>query len=201
MKIWKINNNSRGFTLIEVLVASFIFATVMAIAMGIFALSSNIQVSSEIARNILSDERVAIEQISHDLRMADEGYVFSNSNGEALASNSTSSNYILIKNKDKPDKLYGFIPLTKKLGVKEGNGAWQPLVSSEFDVLSDTDTGNFNKGVLFAGIVPSSSNTVQPFVNIEFIIDNSAYIGKASELVHQTIRTAVTTRAYAIVGQ
>ena len=64
---------NRGFTLIEILVATSIFVGVVVIAIGSFSASTGVQRRTENIRDVGQSGRYALEKISRDIRIAKGG--------------------------------------------------------------------------------------------------------------------------------
>lgn len=192
------NNLQSGFTLVEILVAAFIFGSVVTIAASIFGLSSNVQISTEIMRDTAQQGRFALEQITRDIRISDSGFSFCGSEMDTDCNLlATKSNFIRIHNSN-GDKIYGLSILNNILQektfdkVKDTWSDWQPLISSNFSIEAVDET-------IFSGNLPSVESIEQPSITIKFKIINNN-VRKESEKSILMLETSVTSRAYNVVG-
>jgi len=187
----------RGFTLVEILVATFIFSIVVVMAISIFGLSSNVQISTEMMRSAGQGSRYAVEQISRDIRMNGNNNTisFCLSDFDSTCSTTTiESDYLKIvsvTNSVITTKLYGLIPPDKTvLGIQTNGESWNKLSPDGFKV-----TKIIGSQYLFSG-KPTGFSAVQPFVSIRFSLTNVGIVNKKSEEVTESIRTTVTSRNY-----
>jgi len=186
----------RGFSLIEVLVASFIFAVVATISISIFTMSANVQTATGIKRTAAQDERFSLEEISRNIRLADGGFKFCSSRTICTGNSGNYLNLYQLDSSGNPVlfKTYGLSG--SNLVVVDSVGNEQSLFSSEFYVSESAGSP------IFSGYYPSPVSTQQPYVTILFTIDNiqNQKANKKSEEMIQTLRTSVTSRAYSQVG-
>ena len=64
----KIINNQKGLTLIELLVAVFIFSLLSTVIAGIYVSFSNAQARTKVAQALLNDAQFALEGIAREIR-------------------------------------------------------------------------------------------------------------------------------------
>lgn len=193
----KINSQS-GFTLVEILIASFIFATVIVIAVGIFTITSNTQISSENMRNVAQNGTNILEVISRSVRMADT-FQFCNNisgeNGTDCVDPGIQGNYLRLVSGNTVT-IYAFYPTDKQLKQKSSSeNDFQSLLNNFVQIEQDENNP------VFSGYYPSQSSTKQPEISIDFKISiKPEFVKKQSENVTQTIKTSIATRAYGSVG-
>lgn len=203
MKTFKHEN--KGFTLVEVLIATFIFATVTAISVGIFASSANTQIVTETQRTVVQDERFFLDQLSRDIRLAQCGFQFCSGPDENSCGGISEGSYIIIyPSKDQdgkcvnvPSKMYGLNTASKNIEVIDA-GASSFLFSSDYKISNYVINGIDQP--VFSGYFPSGTSERQPYVTIQFTVENRVTPAKEAEKINQTIITSITTRAYSEVG-
>src|SRR3990167_6255073 len=184
MKQIKNKTMDRGFTLVEILVSVFIFSIVILIAVSIFGISSNVQISTKNIRTVSQDGRFALEQISRDVRMS-KSIKFCKTVSDDLCT-ADEGNYINVINYNGEEKKYGIIPELNTLGVKLAiSSQWSLIIPSDFFVEPD-QTQTIFKGSL--------TNLEQPYVAIKFKITNIGKNIKKSEEVTQTLQTTIVPR-------
>ena len=64
--------DTNGYSIIEVVVAMSVFATIMTLGLGIFMATSRVTTQNEAMRVVQEDVRTALDQISRDIR---EGHI------------------------------------------------------------------------------------------------------------------------------
>lgn len=194
-----IKQKNKGFTLIEVLVAAFIFAGAAVTAASIFAISSNTQISTEISRNLVEDTRFSLEEISREIRLASDEIKFcSDSRCSQLVQTPGQGgiyygDYIKTKS-GSTEKIFGIIPGSNTFGVNTG-GIWQPLMTENYTMSKKEGLSYYFSGIPTPNIPSQIPVTKQPYVSIEMTVEykNPA---KESEKVTETIQTTITSRAY-----
>jgi len=196
---------NKGFTLVEVLIATFIFATVTAISVGIFASSANTQIVTETQRTVVQDERFMLDQLSRDIRLAQCGFQFCSGPSDNSCGGITEGNYIIIypsrdangKCDSPASKMYG-LSADGNIEARDGNN-----VGALFSVVYKISNYISEQGVIypiFSGYYPSGASDQQPYVTIQFNIENREEPAKEAEKIKQTIITTVTSRAYSEIG-
>ena len=199
MKTYKQRN--KGFTLVEVLIAAFIFAVVSAISVGIFASSAGTQIVTEIHRTAVQDERFLIDQVSRDIRLAQCGYEFCGSPSACGGTRSEGDYLIIYPNKNSDGtcdqsiwKMYGLNLADNTIEFRDENSNFSSLFSNAYKISS------YNNNYLFSGYYPSSASAQQPYVTIQFNLENREKPAKEAENIKQTIITSVASRAYSEIG-
>lgn len=192
---------NKGFTLIEILLAAFIFTAVITSSVAIFSMTLNIQNSTKESRELVQEERLALEQISRDIRVSNGAFEFC-SDQNCGTTQDTSSDILKIKSKNDQgqteERIYYVDPSAGTLGYKIGTtGTWQPLFSQRYKVTHADVGSNYFSGVSPKLVLVSNQ---QPYVTIKFKISNQDSVKKESEKITQTLETSVTTRSYESVG-
>lgn len=190
-------SKSRGFTLIEILIAAVIFAAVVSIALGVFTTSSSIQTTTEIMRNTSEGGRYALEAMAREVRLATQGFeicgdVVCDQTFNITAGEDQLSGNFLIVNTAAGVKKYGLEESTLKVWTADSDFG-QSLIADDLEVNQVNDGEPIFKGY-YTGADPSK----QPFVTIQFTVKNKNPV-RVTEEVSQTLRTTVTTRAYGLL--
>ncbi|EKD57012.1 MAG: hypothetical protein ACD_58C00027G0004 [uncultured bacterium] len=177
---------TRGYSLIEVLIASGIFAGVMAMVFATFSVNSSLRNQTKAIRDASISGRYAMEAIARDFRLADSYSI--------LGDNITINSYDQDGNKVIHEYFLGQClpsPNTNvALCTKIDNGSAQALTSTNINILNiNTSESIFNDRN------SGATETMQPILEIKFKI--SANLGKKqTDKFTQTLETAVSGRAY-----
>jgi prepilin-type N-terminal cleavage/methylation domain-containing protein len=181
---------NRGFTLVEILIAVFVFSIVVTTAAGIFTISANTQVETQIARTLAQDERFVLEKISRDIKNSENNIEFcNNSTCSSICDGDCQTDNLRIK-VDGNDKIYSFNG--DNLAVNINGGTFEDIVSSDF-TLSHANGST----AMFSGYA-SATLAKKPYVTIQFTIDNTSNNPemKESEKISQTLKTTIVPRNY-----
>lgn len=167
---------NKGFTLIEVLVASSLFVVAIATAIGTFTLSTGIQTRNFALREGSQNARFIIEAMARDIRGADSFYI-------------DNVNDSLVLTKSNQDFSYSLKTIGNQGNIYYSNGVEEvPLLMSQ-----DITIDNFNiDGVDSTELVSSQE---QSYLDIEMkftVTKGTRDRDKAS----QTVKTSISTRAY-----
>jgi prepilin-type N-terminal cleavage/methylation domain-containing protein len=194
---------NKGFTLIEILLAAFIFTAVITSSVAIFTMTLNVQSSTKESRELVQEERLALEQISRDIRISNGAFEFC-SDQNCTAAQNPPSNFLKVKSINDQgqteERIYYVDSSVGTLGYKivGSETGWQPLFSERYQV---TQMGN-NLG-FFTGVSPKQllESVQQPYVTISFTVSNADNVKKESEKITQSVTTSVTARSYNQIGQ
>jgi prepilin-type N-terminal cleavage/methylation domain-containing protein len=180
---------NRGFTLIEMLVSTAIFAMVMVIALGALLAMSESDRRAQTINTIANNLNFALDSMSrsvrtgfgyncgsvngHDCNLGASSFYFTDSNGRAVAYqlDTTSS---------------ATCGQTGSIGCIErsiNNGAWAPITAPEVVITNLT----------FYLIGSVSGDTLQPKLTITV---NGYALGSANKPVNFNLQTSVTQRIY-----
>lgn len=175
-----------GYSLIEVLIAAGIFASVMAVVFATFSVNSNLSNQSTAIREASVSGRYAVENIAREFRLA-SNYSISETN-DAITIKSYDSN-------GQPVSRQYFIgqcntgSVNNAICLKVDGGAASALTSSDINITGvgvDSVFDDKNSSVIA---------TMQPILQIKFKI--TANVGKKkTETFTQSIETAVAGRSY-----
>ncbi|MFA5872116.1 MAG: prepilin-type N-terminal cleavage/methylation domain-containing protein [Parcubacteria group bacterium] len=116
---WSIRQDSSGLTLIEIMIAIFIFSMIMAAMVALFVSSSGSYQKSRAIKNVMAEAQYAVNSISKDVRMGkiEKGQNVSSPRPEADASR---EDYTMITRNTDNQKVCYFIDLTNGfIGVQE----------------------------------------------------------------------------------
>lgn len=196
--------NKRGFTLIEILLAAFIFTAVVTSAVAIFTMTLNVQSSTRESRELVQEERLALEQISRDVRISNGAFEFCSDQNCTNIQNPP-SDFLKVKSindqNQTEERIYYVDSSVGTLGYKivGSDAGWQPLFSERYKVTQMNNTS------IFTGYSPSqlvdTTQIQQPYVTISFTVSNADSVKKESEKITQSITTSVTTTSYNQIGQ
>lgn len=170
------NQIDRGFTLIEVLIASAIFVILITTVVATFGFSSDLQNKTLAIREASQSARFIIEAIARDIRLADSFEIIDNQKINIIKNNEEISYYF-----EDDDVFYS-----------DGENI-ESLTSDTLQVLTD---GNNQSG--FDGI-DARDKEIQSYVKIKIVFKTTNSFNlenKNSEKFTETIETTVATRAY-----
>jgi len=159
-------NNKNGFTLIEILIASALFVSIISIVLAVLGFSVNLQSRNSAIREASQTARFIIEAISRDVRLAD--------------SYSIPNNYEIIIFKDGESYSYNY------------NEADKTIYYNNLTRLNP-DTVEII-GVNFSG-VDDTNDFIQSYLQIKMTF-RSILGNRSLDTKSQTIETSVATRAY-----
>jgi len=209
----KINKNQSGFTLLELLIATSIFAATIVIIVSAFGLSTKNQRQIRINRDISQNIRYASTEISRQIELSYNGPVINKSGGEitqggrrvynfAIAnspganqavpdySNNGSGDVLFVRGGDNHCRIY-FLDTTGRIAVyidkKEGcTGDWgEPYYLTD----SGTDIGKLE----FEGTMNTKGKEGQAFTRIIIESTNS---DRTEFTISLNTRTVATIRNY-----
>lgn len=166
---------NNGFTLIEILIASSIFAVIVIFAISTFSLNIKGQKQEKLSGNIIQSGQFILENITREVRLAKEikvinpeSFIILSSNGETKEYKKNGSNFAL----------------------KINNGSEQNLLPPLMEIGS----------VKFEGVTTvaiGSPQLKQPYLEMEIIIQDKDYASKpATERNRQVFRTSVVLRNF-----
>jgi len=178
--------SNRGFTLVEILIAVFVFSIVVTTAAGIFTISANTQVETQNARTLAQNERFVLEKISRDIKNSENNIEFcNNSTCSSVCDGDCQTDYLRVGN----DKIYSLV----------GDNIVVNTDNQEVSLISDDFTISHANGstAIFSGYA-STALAKKPYVTIQFTIDNSSNKPemKESEKISQTLKTTIVPRNY-----
>lgn len=182
---------SRGFTLVEVLVATSIFVVVIAMAIGTFSNANVIQVQNQAIRETTQSGMYLIESLARDLHM---------SNGL------TESPYILDGDTLTIRYLQNDVPHTKTYEYTIDENDRGTIIYNDDITNTDVDLLDENLSIKpFTGETsifisdpysPLNIAAVQPNLQIKFQISNNS--ARKSEQSTIPLETTITTRNYPV---
>lgn len=175
-----------GYSLIEVLIASGIFATVMVMVFATFSVNSNIRNQSQAIRDASISGRYAMEAIAREFRLANS-YTLNSS--DDITINTYDENGDKISRRYFVDECNG-ANANQTICVQVGSNTAQPLTSADINVAS----AGANESI-FDDYNSGATPTMQPILHIEFTI-NSNLGKKLTDKFTQTLETSVTGRSY-----
>jgi len=129
MKNIFLNNKNKGFTLIELMVATSIFMIVMLMALGAIVTSSNASKNYQKIRDSVDNVNFALESMTRAIRMGNSYSCLdgSDSDCQELAFTSSSSDYIIYRQESNDDGTYN-------LCKSKNGGTCVPIVSEEVNI-------------------------------------------------------------------
>lgn len=200
---------ARGFTLIEVLLAAFIFTVTIGAITVVFTSSSNMQTQNQVIRDTNQSVQYAIETISRDVKAAKSTYcsvsdvndevtscsVINNikqegfeilSDGTPVYSSSQPGNQLKVLTNE-GEKVYSLVDKTLKVKINS-------------TVYSLTNTNEVKiTGLTFTGVTPTDNLAQQPYVTINVDVEsleNSTAGARKSEKATQALQTTITSNYY-----
>lgn len=185
---WRLIASTRAYTLMEVVIASGIFAVTMMIVLSTFTINSDVRSKTQVIREASVSSRYAVEAIAREFRLAKDYEISPTSDSIILFSyndqgEQTSREYIR-------SQCHGGANQNYAICVKINNtGNFQPMTSADINVLLDEN------GAIFDDKNSKDIGTIQPFLNISFKI--KATLGKKkTDQFEQTIKTTIASRKY-----
>lgn len=181
-----VTRNLRAYTLIEVLIASGIFAVLMTMVMGSISINSNLRNQSKTIREASINARYAIESISRDFRLA--------SDYEISTVDDIITIYSYDENGIKNARIYSIDKcpadnINTSICVQLNNGDKEPLTSPDINIAKSTEDQS-----IFDDEESFLTGNVQPFLEINFQVQ--AKLGKKiTDNFTQTIKTTVASRS------
>lgn len=170
--------SKRGFTLIEVLIASSIFAVIVIFAISTFSLNMKGQKQEKLSGNIIQSGQFIIENITREIRMAKE------------IKEITQDSFTIVSPKGENTETKKYYKNGSNLALKINNGSAQNFLPPPMELGS----------VKFEGVTTAaagSSQLKQPYLEIELIIQNKNYASKPeTERNRQVFRTSVVLRNF-----
>lgn len=177
----------RGFTLIEVLLASFIFMSVVTIAIGSFTSQITLQSSSEAQRNVQQAAQAIVEAISRDVRTI-ETFAIGGSTASCSGLYPDCGDRLEFTLLDGTRKDYRFqsgAVLLCNVGCSSANTLNDPERVEVTDFFVE-------------GLEPNTDPTLQltqPFVVVHLSLQ-TPFTGRAEDHAELEIRTMVTSRLF-----
>ncbi len=207
-------NRIRGFTLLEMLIASGIFAVILLLGFAIFASNSTVQAKVEAQRVVAQGARLSLESIAREIRLANGAFSISSqgqirqtgvafklldgttdvmtnlTSGSRLEiastnlNNVTQTTYRLISLEQLNNHTY--VRMMECVDVTCTSGASAQMTPDAIEVTQLT----------FRGLMPVMANQAnQPFVEINLKVQNGPEV--PTQLVStQALKTVVTSRNY-----
>ena len=178
-----------GFTLIEVLLASFIFMSVVTIAIGSFTSQITLQSTSEAQRNVQQTAQAIIEAISRDVR----------TNAQFAIDTASCTDADLPARHRLPgtvcgDRLRIGSPPNEREYRLQGDEIRLRQGGAGNDPLNDTNRVRVT-GFRVQGIEPAPGLTTQPFLHIYLALETPP-TGRQEEYASIEISTLITSRLY-----
>jgi len=200
---------NQGFTLIEVLLASFIFAITIAAITIVFTSSSNTQTQNQVIRETNQSVQYAIEAISRDVKAAKSTY-YSVSDVQELCKNTANPTQCENDNLGKiKQKGFEILDAGNQLRVLTNEGEKVYSQTDDALVVTITKDGiiktslltNLNevvvKDLTFKGVTPANGLTQQPYVTINVSVESlQNENGRTSEKATQELETTITSNYY-----
>ncbi len=220
--VMKKSQKPNGFTLIEVLLASFIFVVTVGAITVLFITSSNVQTQSKTIRDINQSGRYALEAIARDIKASYSTYytttdpeVDANSNNLGklkVPAFISDGSYLVVRTSVTTCNKYSLevADVEKKINVLRVQSgilinsapghSWAVTdCQTPEDSLPVTDTSQVSiKNITFSGVDPKDDNAQQPFVKITMTVESPQYetTTKAAEKAIQTLETTVVSSSY-----
>lgn len=184
--------SSRGFTLIEVLLAAFIFTVTVGAVTVVFTSSSNMQTKNQVIRETNQSVQYAIETISRDVKAAKSTYY---SVSDVQNDPTKTINGI---------KQPGFVISTDggELTVNTQDGDKTYSLSSDGVLYVDSNPiTNINEvkitSLTFEGKAPVDGLRMQPYVTIKISVESAQNQGgRTAEKATQELETTITSNYY-----
>ncbi len=164
-----------GFTLIEILIAAFIFTVVVGAVTVIFASNNNIKSQTKVIRDTAQSARYALETITRDVQSV-KNFTLPSASG---------SNYFMV---NAPDGVRTYSISDGQIMMAKGSATANP-VTNKNDIKINSIT--------FSGVdtVTALATSKQPYLTVimKYQSPTSSAGGKQSEqLGEQTLQTTVT---------
>ena len=191
-------SNQRGFTLIEVLLASFIFMSVVVIAIGSFMSQLTLQSNTEAQRNVQQTVQAIVETISRDVRTID---TFEFRGASCSTPYQGCGNWLTFNPSDAPGsskrREYRYYDRPQELRLCDpGQAVGGCGIGSTLNDSSRVQITSFRvEGVRVPLPANRLSQTVQPFVVIT-ISAQTVPTGRREEVAQLTVRTMITSRLF-----
>lgn len=173
-KIVKLKNENykKGFTLIEVLIASLIFVVVITVATSVFVVNSTVGDKSRTIRELSQSARYGLESIAREAR-----------NSETM------------------EKVGEELRIKSKVGTEKSYTLDGDKIKVSTDGSDPIDLFPENVTVEKWSVVNIAEvNNPYPLIQIEMQLSYNLGTGKKSESYTQTYRTAVTNRSYPAIN-
>lgn len=172
-----------GFTLIEVLIASFIFMTVAVIAIASFQGQVRVGSKTEIQRLVQNAARSSIETLSRSVKLSDSFSISGNAPASCFQAGVTNGTTLTTVNQAATDVF-----------TTVNRGAYTAITANGTDI---TPPGVTITSFCVQGIPPTEGLSSQPFVTIEIVSQNVGGTSvRPSEQAQETVETTVTLRKY-----
>jgi Tfp pilus assembly protein PilV len=174
---------NRGFTLIEVLIASFIFMTVAVIAIASFQGQVRVGLKTDAQRLVQNAAKNSIEAISRSVKLSDSFTISGNAPGSCFQAGITN----------------GTTLTTVNAGVNE---VFTTAARSGYTAITMNGTDMTPSGVdiisfCVQGIPGIAGLTSQPFVTIALVARNQGGTSVRADLqAQESVQTTVTLRKY-----
>lgn len=201
MQINNLRKNKQGLTIIELLVAIFIFSILLTIIMGIYVAFSNSQNRTQIAQRLLNDAQYALESMAREVRSDKVYYDYVDCDTEINITNITDC--VILQKADGTIVAFGVEPdgggIPEVISYFVKNGSTWSNGGSVFDISQNDaaiDSINFIISPTAPGTDPLTSDSANqnPLVTIELQISTNA--SQSFEQVSYNLQTSVSPRVY-----
>jgi Tfp pilus assembly protein PilV len=174
-----------GFTLIEVLIASFIFMTVAVIAIASFQGQVRVGLKTDAQRLVQNAAKNSIEAISRSVKLSDSFTISGNAPGSCFQAGITNGTTLTTVNTD-----------------TDTTEVFRTAVRSGYTALTLNGTDMTPSGVdiisfCVQGVPGIAGLTSQPFVTISLVARNQGGTSVRADLqAQESVQTTVTLRKY-----
>lgn len=183
-------NNQKGFTIIEMLIAMSIFVLIVIIVVNVYVVITNSQRKTIATQRVLDDTRFLLEAIAQEVRLGTIDYSFYESKGIDLHPLITDDNYVLAI-VDQAQRLVLFRRSSDSPGANNGQGDKVQYCMEETP--SDCDLADES---VWTNITPAS---VQ-ITDLRFIITPSANPFETATAVTCTVDSAKSLECATVYG-
>ncbi len=185
------NNNERGFTIIETMIAVALFSIVILVGMDSLLNTTSLQKKSQDMRSILDNLSFIMEDMSRNIRTGYNYHCIDNNNPSLLditTRNCAGGGWgISFKSSGGNQDVYAISNGTIQKSTNGGT-SFVPLSSSEINI-------DAASGFLVTGAPPPPGDTQQPFVTIKLI----GTITEGGTVIPFSLQTSVSQRLVDIV--
>lgn len=196
-----LRQNKTGLTIIELLVAIFIFSILLTIIMGIYVAFSNSQNRTQISQRLLNDAQYALESMAREVRNDKVYYDYVDCNTEINITNI--EDCVILEKSDGTIVAFGTEPdgggHIEVITYFVKNGSTWSHGGNVFDISQNDaviDSVNFIISPTAPGVDPLTSDSANqnPLVTIELQISTNS--NQSYEQVTYNLQTSVSPRVY-----
>jgi prepilin-type N-terminal cleavage/methylation domain-containing protein len=189
----------RGFTLIEVLVASAIFVVSIGIAIATFSSSSVIQMQNQTLREVTRTGMYVMESVDRDIRLANGWPAYDDDEAKPQFTVSSDGNDVTMYYHNDGTMSWSRYRYEEDSDTGRGTIYYSTdLYPTESDLLEKSVSIAPVEGeVSIFELDPYDSATVvQPNLGIAFIISNLPSEQRKAQQASETLQSTITTRSY-----